>query len=202
MSSQLGLGQSSALGGTNALDASEETWRITLQVGDRLQKLNYRQTFVLAHDLLNRSKCKPAAALCDRLCQVPSNEPRAFILLAICEARLSRYSAAFDVLNRAGFSNTLLAADLYDAILESRMGFKDAAIEKVLMLADANKELPTLCLWLGDLYEARGHNGDAIRLWKVAIARDRSQSAVALAARRQIKKLTARQEHMSRQNAK
>jgi tetratricopeptide (TPR) repeat protein len=103
------------------------------------------------------------------------------------------------VLNQAAFSDALLAADLYDAILESRMGFRDEAIEKLVKLADAHEELPTLCLWLGDLYEARGHNGDAIRLWKVAIARDRSQSAVTLAARRQIKKLTKRQENTSRQ---
>jgi tetratricopeptide (TPR) repeat protein len=169
---------------------SERGYELTLHLGGQSRKLDYCAAFVFAHDLLRRLKCASAAAVFERLCQVSSDEPRAHVLLAVSEARMGQYSAAFKALNDAAFGDALLAADIYDAIVESRMGFKEDAIQKLLRLAGAYEKLPTLCLWLGDMYEAARQTNESVKWWQSAIARDRPQGAVCLAARRQINRIT------------
>jgi hypothetical protein len=66
------------------------------------------------------------------------------------------------------------------------MGFKDDAIQKLAKLAEAHTELPTLCLWLGDMYELSEQTEEAMKWWKLAVAHDHLNGAVALAARRQL----------------
>src|SRR6187431_2608922 len=86
-------------------------YSITIHVGPRSQVMSLRQAFAFAHGLVKRQKYGPAAAVLQRLCNVPVAEPAAAILLAICESGQSKYQAALDVLNHATFSDPLVSSE-------------------------------------------------------------------------------------------
>lgn len=181
-----------------AHDASREpnlpelqpTPTFTLVIGNQSRNYTYQQAFAIGHSLVKANKFDVAAAVFEKLATVTDRGPRAHILLSICRAGLSDYKQSRDVLDRV-FQGELamLAPALHEVIVEARMGFKNEALRDLLELVNKHKELPTLCLWLGDLFEKNGQPAKAVQCWQLAIKRDRPGGAVALAAYQQLKRV-------------
>src|SRR4029078_5040185 len=126
------------------------------------------------HKLLKQGQCASAAAIFVELARVPDCGPRAYIMLALAQAGLSHYSTAFSLLQKTPCLQASLGAALYDVIVQSRMGFKDDAIQDLLAIVNEHKQMLTSCLWLGDLLAARNQVDNAVKCWRLAVNRDHS----------------------------
>jgi hypothetical protein len=164
---------------------------IKFRVGKEVRELTYQQAFVFGHELMVQKKYDLADAIFGKLCAIPEHGPRAHLLSAICKVGKSDSQAARAILDTAFSSERgLLAAEIHDIIVNSRMGFKEDARHDLAMLASAHEELPTLCLWLGDLFAVDNELQQARKYWEMAMRRDHRGGAAALAAMRQLKKYT------------
>jgi tetratricopeptide (TPR) repeat protein len=173
-----------------ATAASPAPWRLRLKMGGQTRDVSYEQAFVLGHELFRNRKFAQAAAVFEKLTAVPQRGVRAHVMLAICRAGLSDYQAAFAVLKQAFVGNNdVLGSALYEVIIQSRMGFKEVARQQLAQLANDHHELPTLCLWLGDMLEAGHQVEKAVECWKLAVRRDRRGGGVALAASQQLRRM-------------
>lgn len=165
----------------------------TIQLGDQQLKLTFPQAFAYGHSLYRAKKFAAAAAVFERLAQVKERGPRSYLMLALCKAGLADFKGAKSVLDLAfPDEESLLADTIQEVIVESRIGFKDEALRELVELVNQHRELPTLCLWLGDLLESSGQLEKARQCWKLAVKRDRPDGAVALVARQQLHRTARR----------
>jgi hypothetical protein len=63
------------------------------------------------------------------------------------------------------------------------------------------KEIPTLCLWLGYILEAKQELKKAAQCWRLAIRRDRPGGAVALAAQQPLQRYAMTMSKVSERHA-
>lgn len=158
------------------------------RIGGKPYAMSYPQAFAYGHRLLKVRQVEVAAAIFEKLAHVTDRGPRANIMFAICLAGLGNYKESRDALDRAfAGEESVLAAQLQDIVVMARMGFKREAMKDLTGLVNTHKELPTLCLWLGDMLEAKQQLDQAFQCWQLAIKRDRPDGAVALAATKQLK---------------
>jgi len=169
--------------------------RLNIHVGEKTEEVSYQQAFVLGHKQLKRRQFALAVAIFEELARIPDRGPRAHIMLAIGKSGLSQYAAAQAVLNRAPALHPSLAAAIYDVIVQSRMGFKEDAVHDLVEIVNEHKDLPTLCLWLGDMLEANQQTKNAVKCWQLAQKRDRVGGAVAVAANQQLRLLKKGSDH-------
>lgn len=188
------MARNSNLDDTREIDVTEPSKspaRATFhfRIGGKLFDMSYQQAFAYGHRLVLRSQFDVAAKIFEKLTEVTDRGPRAGIMLAICLAGLGDYKSSHAVLERAFLDEeSVLAAELQDIMVMARMGFKRDALKDLVALVNSHKELPTLCLWLGDMLEAKQQLDQAIQCWKLAVKRDRPGGAVALSADKQLRR--------------
>jgi hypothetical protein len=109
---------------------------------------------------------------------------------AFCEAAASHYDRCSKPL-AAMFENEnqALASDLHNAFISYHVGIRQDAINCLAKLVNRNRELPTLCLLLGDMFRAMEKTDLARRCWSLAVKRDWPNGAVALVAAQRLHKL-------------
>jgi hypothetical protein len=161
--------------------------QLAIRVGGKAQVVTYEQAFGLAFSLSERKQFEPAARLFEKLEKFTDRGPRAFIMHAYCEAaalqfdRCSRpLSAAFDGERQS------LASDLHNAFISYHVGIRQDAINALVDLVNRDRELPTVCLLLGDMFHALGNPKMARKCWSLAIERDWPNGAVAIVATRHL----------------
>lgn len=158
-------------------------------INEKEYDMTFVRAFTYAHRLLKKKNYEVAGAIFEKLTAATDRGPRALIMLAICRAGMSDYKGAHDVLDRAfPGEDSVMAAELQDIVVMSRMGFKKDAMQDLVRLVNEHKELPTLCLWLGDMLEAKQELAKARQCWQLAIKRDRPKGAIAQAAKKQLLK--------------
>lgn len=154
------------------------------RVKDKSYQMTYQQAFTYAHRLFTKKQYGLAAAIFEKLTKAPDRGPRAHIMQAICLAADSNYDGSREVLNSAfAGDEVVIAGQLQDIIVMARLGLPGDALQDLVTMVNQHKELPTLCLWLGDMLAASQDFKKARQCWKLAIHRDRPGGAVALAAR-------------------
>jgi hypothetical protein len=159
------------------------------RIGGKPYAMSYPQAFAYGHRLLKVRQVEVAAAIFEKLTHVTDRGPRANIMFAICLAGLGNYKESHDALDRAfAGEECALAAQLQDIVVMARMGFKRDAMKELVALVNTHQELPTLCLWLGDMLETNLKLDQALQCWQLAIRRDRPGGAVALAATKQLQR--------------
>ncbi len=158
-------------------------------INEKEYDMTFERAFTYAHRLLKKRNYEVAGAIFEKLTAATDRGPRALIMLAICRAGMSDYKGSHDVLDRAfPGEDSVMAAELQDIVVMSRMGFKKDAMQDLVRLVNEHKELPTLCLWLGDMLEAKQELAKARQCWQLAIKRDRPKGAIAQAAKKQLLK--------------
>jgi tetratricopeptide (TPR) repeat protein len=164
--------------------------KLELNIGSKVQAVSYEQAFSLAFTLIDEKRYEHAARLFERLQQFADRGPEAFIMQAFCEAAALHFdtcskplAATFDGENRS------LAAELHNAFISYHVGIRQDAITALAELVNRNRDLPTLCLLLGDMLRAMGKTDQARKCWSLAIKRDLPNGSVAIVAARHIQSL-------------
>jgi uncharacterized protein HemY len=180
---------------TRDLDLSDlhTTPTFTFTIKGERRQLNYQEAFALGYALARHRHFHQAVVVFQRLAAVPDRGPRAEIMLARCLDELSEFDKAKDVLDHAFPDDHAVANELQDVFVCERLGFTDDALHDLVELVNAHRELPTLCLLLGDLFAAKERFHQAEKCWKLAIHRDSPGGAVGFAAQQQLEQMQRRQ---------
>jgi hypothetical protein len=163
---------------------------LEVNVGGKVQVMSYEQAFLLACTLIDQKQFENAARLFERLQAFTDRGPRAFIMQAFCEAAALHFdncskplAATFDGENQS------LAADLHNAFISYHVGIRQDAITSLADLVNRHRDLPTICLLLGDMFRGMGKPGMARKCWTLAVKRDWPNGAVAIVAARHMQSL-------------
>ena len=163
---------------------------IAVQIGDKAYRLPYEKVFALGCRLLRQGQSEDAAKLFKKLEEFTDRGPRAFIMQAFCEAAALHFDECTKPL-LAVFEgeDAKIAMALHNAFVSYHVGIRDDALKAMVELVNEHKELPTLCLLLGDMLETMGRLPMAQKCWSLAVHRDWEGGAVRFEAMRRLSKL-------------
>ena len=162
-------------------------------VSGKERELTYEQAFSLGHSLLQAKQCKRARDVFAVLARTPGRGSRAKLMLARSEAEIDNFSACAEILHTIfQGENEPVAASLQGAFVFHTIGLREDAIREMLKVVNEHPDVPTPCLFLGDLFREVGKMSKASRCWKLAIKRDRRGGSVAIAARKELDQLAKR----------
>jgi len=167
----------------------ETTPRFKLKFDGQTRELTYQDAFIHAYDLAREGILERAERIFDALCAVSDRGPRAWIMLARCHAQRLDFQGSKTTLDEAFSTDPALAAGLHDAFVLERFGMRKDAAQELAPIANEHRELPTVCLLLGDLLAEDRKLDKAQQCWKLAVKRDRADSAVGRLARRALQRL-------------
>ena len=155
--------------------------------GKKRQLVDFPQLFTLGYSLLNNGFPKAAEDAFEQLCRVRGRGARAKIMLARCKAELDMYDDCEKIINSIFDDNEAPGAEeLQTAFVYHSLGMTKDAIAELVKVANQYPDLPTACLYLGDLFLEAGQLAKAEQCWKLAISRDRKGGAIGKLARKQI----------------
>ena len=163
---------------------------LSFRIGSRTHKVDYRQAFVYGHTLLRGGHPQRALQVFQALSNALPSDRRAKMMLARCQAGLSRYEACKEILESVfDRADCPEIEELQAAFVYKQLGMLDAAAKELVKFVAKHKELPTAYLSLGDLLASSGRTDEAAACWKLAIKRDSPGGPVAKAALRQLRQL-------------
>jgi hypothetical protein len=171
-----------------AIDLQES--RIRLRIGERSYLLDPQRAFVFAHNMILKKEYDNAATVLKAVVASKAEHPRPAILLAYCKAALKDYAASHDLLELSFPEDKRPVADrLHDAFAYHGLGVRTETLQELTSLANEYKEMPTVCLILGDIYAEARKLRQAALCWKLAVQRDGKEGVVAQAAREALGRL-------------
>jgi hypothetical protein len=156
---------------------------ISIGVGDKTRRLSYEQAFMLGFSLFESGRVVDAAKVFERLEEFTDRGPRAFIMQAFCEAAASHYEDCSTPLIAVFKGERLdIASALHNAFISYHVGIRKDAINSMIDLVNQHRDLPTLCLLLGNMFMGAKELQNARKCWSLAVQRDRPGGAVARVA--------------------
>ncbi len=161
-----------------------------VQFGGTVRAVTYEQAFVLAFALIDQKEFENTAQLFERLQKFTDHGLRAFIMQAFCEAAALHFDRCSKPLATTfDGNNQSLVTDLRNVFISYHAGIPQDAIYRLTELVNRNRELPTICLILGDMFRTMGKDDLAQKCWSLAVKRDWPNGAVALVAAQHLHKL-------------
>jgi hypothetical protein len=162
---------------------------IEFRVGEKDYRLVYEQAFVFAYNLLEQGHVETAARLFERLENYEDRGPQPFVMQAFCEAAALHFDECSKPLVKIfEGENKSLAADLHNVFVSYHVGIREDAIKAMVDLVNTRRELPILCLLLGDMFRTSGQFEMARKCWRLAIHRDVRNGAIAAVAARHLQR--------------
>jgi hypothetical protein len=198
-----------SVGFSNAADDDDtkpESWfpapaEIQIVVGGKRHRLAYEKAFVLGCSLIEKGQAADAAKLFERLEQFGDRGPRAFIMQAFCEAAALHFEECSKPLAQVFTGEKqAIAGALHNAFISYHVGIRQDAINAMIELVNEHRDLPTLCLLLGDMMERANNLPMAGKCWSLAVHRDRPGGAVAAVAMQHLRKLTGEHSAVGKSN--
>jgi hypothetical protein len=172
-------------------DPSPTPVEIEVGIGDQTHRLSYEKAFALGCNLLEKGQIADAAALFERLEEFTDRGPRAFIMQAFCEAAALHFEDCSRPLVQAfDGENQEIAGVLHNAFVSYHVGIRQDALNAMIELVNRHRDLPSLCLLLGDMLEASNRLPLARKCWSLAVHRDRPGGAVAAVAMQHLRRST------------
>jgi len=163
--------------------------RFKLKFDGQTRELTYQDAFAHAYDLAREGRMERAERIFEALCGVSDRGPRARIMLARCRAQRLDFQGSKTTLDETFSAEPALACGLHDAFVLERFGMRKDAVQELAPIANERRDLPTICLLLGDLLAEDRKLDKAQQCWKLAVKRDRPDGAVGLLARRALQRL-------------
>jgi hypothetical protein len=164
--------------------------KLDIRFGGKVHAVSYEQAFALAFTLIDHKHFDEAARIFIRLQAITDRGPSALIMQAYCEAAALHFDSCSKPLTAAFHGeNRSLAADLHSAFISYHVGIRQDAITALTEIANQHRELPTVCLVLGDMLHATGETNLAGKCWSLAVKRDWPNGSVAIVATRRMQSL-------------
>ncbi len=177
-------------------DTKPEEWfpapaEIEITIGGKNRRLGYERAFALGCSLIEKGHAAEAAKLFERLEEFTDRGPRAFIMQAFCEAAVLHFADCGKPLSEAfQGEKQRIATDLHTAFVSYHVGIRKDALKAMVELVNKHRDLPTLCLLLGDMLERASQLHLARKCWGLAVQRDHPGGAVAAVAMQHLRRST------------
>ncbi|MBI5759778.1 MAG: hypothetical protein HZA46_14770 [Planctomycetales bacterium] len=126
----------------------------------------------------------------DWLEQALSADRRVEVLKARCQARLGQYAECSRILSSTFGSTEELkdvAGALHTAIVYCASGLFPAARDELETLCSRHQGLPSVWLFIGDVWQTVGRSDKAMQLWSTAAQNDYEPALIAPTARHRIR---------------
>jgi thioredoxin-like negative regulator of GroEL len=162
----------------------------TARMGRKKRRVAYEEAFSFGHSLMEAGHYEHALRMFSALARTPNRGFRARVMQARCQAELEEFEACNEILKNV-FENEEkpVAEELQSAFVYHKLGMTREAMRELRNVVKEHKDLPTACLFLGDLFQEAGSLRKATYCWKLAAQRDRRGGAVAKAAQKQLRRL-------------
>jgi hypothetical protein len=176
-------------------DTKPEDWfpspaEIHVVLGGKKHRVAYEQAFVLGCSLVEKGQASQAAKLFERLEEFKDRGPRAFIMQAFCEAAALHFEECTKPLAQAfDGEKQEVASALHTAFVSYHVGIRQDALNAMVELVNKHRDLPTLCLLLGNMLATAKKIPMAKECWSLAVQRDRPGGAVAQVATQHLRVL-------------
>jgi thioredoxin-like negative regulator of GroEL len=168
-----------------------------VQRGHNKQELTFDQVFSLGHSFFHAGDYQPAHDLFAVLSRIRGRGPRAKIMLARCKAELDSFEKCEEILHTIfRGEQEPIAEEFQAAFVFHTMGLREEAIRELVKLVKEYPDLPSACLFLGDLFQHAGKPDKAAYCWKLAVRRDCSGGAIATTAKKQLARLAKQLKRM------
>jgi len=168
---------------------------VLARMGRKKRRLTYEAAFSFGHSLMEAGHYDLALQVFSTLATVPNRGPRAQVMEARCRAELDDFETCKEILeNVFDGEDQPIAEELQSAFVHYKLGMTREAMLALRKVVKEHTDLPTACLFLGDLFQEAGSWEKAAYCWKLAVQRDRRGGAVAKAARGQLRRLVKRAE--------
>jgi hypothetical protein len=199
------LKQAQAVGGKNMSSATKQIkvsagpdGKLLVQRGTKKAAMTYEQVFSLGHSFFQAGHYQLAHDIFAFLARVRGRGPRGKLMLARCKAEIKSFAACNEILEDIFEGEDQSVIDeLQSAFVFHTMGMRDEAIAELVKVVKEHPDFPSALLFLGDLFLEAGNQEKAVYCWKLAGKRDRKGGAIAVTARKQLKKLPARKGRQS-----
>jgi hypothetical protein len=166
-------------------------YHLNVHAAGKNYSLDFRQAFRFGYTLLRTRKFKEAEQIFEAMSRAESPGRSATIMLAYCKAGLRDYATSNTLLCQVFAEEEKAKADqLHTAFVYMSVGMWADATEELTALARQCHELPAVCLLLGDLFALQHKRTKAICCWRMAVARDHDDGAVAEFARQLVSSQT------------
>jgi len=167
---------------------------LVVRRGRKKRCLSFEEAFSFGHSLIEAGHTEQALKLFTALAKVRNRGARARIMVAQCRAQLEDFDACREILENV-FSDEdhPIVEELQAAFVCHRLGMSRAAMNELQKIVTAHADLPTACLFLGDLFMEASNLKNAAYFWKLAVKRDKRGGAVAKTAKKQLARLVKRQ---------
>ncbi len=149
--------------------------------------ISFEQLFAIAYSLFHDGKPKAAEDAFKELSKIRGRGVRAKMMLARCKAELDQYDECEKIISSLfEDADGPVADELQTAFVYHSLGMTVDAIKELVKVVKQYPDLPTACLYLGDLFNEASDLKMAVRCWKLAVKRDRRGGAIAKIAKKQI----------------
>ena len=163
---------------------------IELVLDGKKYALSHEKALALALTWLEQKHPRQAAKLLARLAEYPENGPWCHIVRGFCEAAAKHWEDCREALGHALTENDA-ARQLHDIFVTYHLGFRRQAMLDMIDFVKVHRDLPSLCLLLGDMFVQKQDAKRARDCWSMAVRRDGSGGAVGSTARRRLLHLAA-----------
>lgn len=162
---------------------------IKLHLHGRTHRLTLNKAFAVGCWLLQRGQAERAAKVFERLAAMPGCGKPVFIMWACSEAAAKHFDRSIAALARVfGEGQQDVAEALHNAFVSYFVGLRQEALATLVELANHHRELPALCLLLGELLAASGKPDLARQCWQKALQRDQIGGTVAAVAKQRLER--------------
>ncbi len=163
--------------------------RFKFKIGEKLYELTFVDAFAYAHGLVKQGNVGSAATIFQRLSEVTQQGTHAKIMWAYCCTRQGKLEEAKQLLLSSVEGDEELATNILEVFVHENLKDRNDILFQHIHLVNSYKELPVLCLLLGDVLQARNSLDKAKQCWQMAITRDKVDGPVAAAADKQMRKV-------------
>ena len=164
---------------------------LNIRAAGKTYSHDFRQAFRFGYTLLRTRKFQDAASVFEAMIRLGDHDHLAAIMLAYCKAGLKDYAASNALLCEAfGDGEKTKAEQLHATFVYLSLQMWPDAVQELTAMARECPDLPVICLLLGDLLVIQRRRTKAILCWRLAVARDHNDGAVAAVARQLVSSQT------------
>jgi thioredoxin-like negative regulator of GroEL len=160
-------------------------FRLKVRADGKNYSLDFQQAFFFGYTLARTRRFKEAATIFEALMRADEGGSLATIMLAYCKAGLRDFAASSELLSAVFPEDAKEKAEqLHTAFVFLSLQMWPDAVQELAPLAQECPDLPVVCLLVGDIMLVQRKRNKALMCWKMAVARDRGNGAVAATAKR------------------
>jgi hypothetical protein len=173
--------------------SARDDGKFALEIGKQRHELTFEETFAYGHAFLKSKESAVAAGIFKTLLKSRGVDRSVMVMLALCEAEMDCFESCQQTLGDAFVGrDEPLVERLLSAFVYYKLGMPAEVVRELTVIGTDRRDLPVICLVLGDVFQRMRRSDEASSWWKRAIRRDEQGGPVAVTAQGELEHLKKR----------